>query len=373
MPDPSRENRREDNTEADPWTRFCRELERAGQVLARETTPRDEISLAEGYRHLVRLIRDGFDMTCEFGGERPRIFPMVGATLLTEGVTPDARYHHAFIDGAATHFVTGQRGTAPFIEFSTYTGRTGLHPTHELVGSLTEHDLVVAEDGSFELVLSPREQPGNWIRTDAETRRLFIRQYAHDWSSTTSATYAIRREGARGHPPPLTLARVQDALERTASYVREAPLFWAGISDYWARTAVNRIVPQETADDRTDVTVPSGHRFACGWFELGPDEALVVDFSPGEVPFWGLCLTSYWYEPLCWDEGGSNLNDHTATREPDGSVRAVVAPRPPGLPNWLDTRGHRQGTVVFRWSRTTEPVPAFESRVVKVDELRSGS
>ncbi len=358
----------------DPWSRFCRELERAGQVLARETTPRDELTLAEGYRHLVRLIRDGFDMTCEFGDpQHPRIFPMVGATLLTEGVTPDARYHHAFIDGAATHRVTGRRGTAPLIEFSTYTGRTGLHAGHELVGSLTERDLVVADDGSFEVVLGPDEHPGNWIRTDGETRRLFIRQYAHDWSATTSASYAIRREGAAEAPAPLELARVRDALERTAAYVRAAPLFWAGISDYWARSAVNVIVPQDSADDRTDVTVPTGHRFACGWFQLEPDEALEVRFAPTPVPFWGLGLTSYWYEPLCWEEGGSNLNDRTAAREADGSVRAVIAARPPGTPNWLHTRGHREGTVVFRWSRSVDPLPEFATRVVKVDELRSGS
>ncbi len=358
--------------ETDAWGRFCDELKEAGRVLSRDTTPHDELTRAEGYRHLVRLIRDGFDMTCEFGDElHPRIFPMVDATLLTEGVTPDARYHHAFIDGAATHRVTGSRGTAPLIEFSTYTGRTGLHATHELVGSLTERDLAVAGDGSFEVVLSPDEHPGNWIRTDASTKRLFIRQYAHDWRETTSATYAIRREGVTAPPLPLRLERVRRALERTASYVRRAPPFWAGISDYWASTAVNRIVPQESADERTDVTVPTGHRFACGYFRLEPDEALELRFAPVPVPYWGLCLTSYWYEPLAWEQAGSAINDRSAIRGADGSVRAVVAARDPGCPNWLDTKGHREGTMVFRWSRSREPLPVFTTRLARVDELRA--
>ena len=41
------------------WARFCRELERAGGVLLRDAIAKDELSRAEGYRHLVRMIRAG--------------------------------------------------------------------------------------------------------------------------------------------------------------------------------------------------------------------------------------------------------------------------------------------------------------------------
>ncbi|HEY8060131.1 MAG TPA: hypothetical protein VID94_15315, partial [Acidimicrobiales bacterium] len=45
----------------------------------------------------------------------------------------------------------------------------------------------------------------------------------------------------------------------------------------------------------------------------------------------------------------ATLNCHSATLEADGSVRFVVAHRDPGIPNWLDTAGHRHGTVGVRW------------------------
>jgi len=354
----------------DPWARFCDELKRAGEVLRRPGMPDDDITRAEGLRHLVRLIRDGFEMTCEYAHpEHPVIYPMASETLVTELVSPDARYHHAFLDGSGTHRITGSRGTAPFIEFSTYTGRTALHPSHERTGSITEHDLIVDDHGRFEIVLSPETHPGNWIRTDVETRRLFIRQYAHDWAKTETATYAVCREDIDAPRPPLTLAEVVRGLERTADYVRSAPPIWAGISDYWAGFSVNEIVSQEDADSKTDITVPSGHRFAGGYFRLADDEALVVEFRPEAVPYWGLELTNYWCEPLSWPDTRSRLNSETAVYERDGSVRAVICGRRPAVSNWIDTAGHREGTVVFRWSRTNAPMPAFETRVVGIGEL----
>jgi hypothetical protein len=45
-----------------------------------------------------------------------------------------------------------------------------------------------------------------------------------------------------------------------------------------------------------------------------------------------------------------------------------VAARDPGHPNWLDTCGHRRGTMCVRWIRAkSHPDP--EARVAKLAEL----
>lgn len=356
------------------WEQFCDELKRAGAVLRRKAPATDGLTLAEGYRHLVRMIRAGFEVAGEFGDPRhPELFPMATRTMLSEGVTSDARYHQAFIDGAAPHRITGDRGTAPLIEIGVYTGRRGFHPTSELTACLTERELVVEPDGRFAVTLGPDERPGNWIRTDGGTRYLFIRQYAHDWSTTRSATFHLRREDASGPRPPLALGEVRSALERTAAFVQHAPAFWADISDYWSERAVNRIVPQEDADAKTNITVPSGHRFACGYFRLEADQALVVTFRPSETPYWGLHLDNYWYETLSWGDTRSQLNNRTATYEADGAVRVVISERKPGAGagsfNWLETQGHRQGSIVFRLSRSDAAMPGFATQLVDVAEL----
>ena len=50
------------------------------------------------------------------------------------------------------------------------------------------------------------------------------------------------------------------------------------------------------------------------------------------------------------------MNAHTAVPDADGGVTIVVAARDPGRPNWLETAGHRVGTMCFRWIGAKEIV-----------------
>jgi hypothetical protein len=49
-------------------------------------------------------------------------------------------------------------------------------------------------------------------------------------------------------------------------------------------------------------------------------------------------------------------------------VHIVVAHRDPGLDNWIDTAGHRRGTMCLRWvGADTHPQPS--TRVIAIDDL----
>jgi hypothetical protein len=52
-------------------------------------------------------------------------------------------------------------------------------------------------------------------------------------------------------------------------------------------------------------------------------------------------------------------------------VRVVIAHEDPGVPNWLDTCGHRQGAMCWRWIRAAEH-PTPRTRVVRLAELARG-
>ena len=71
----------------------------------------------------------------------------------------------------------------------------------------------------------------------------------------------------------------------------------------------------------------------------------------------------------------SRVNSATATARPDGSIRVIVAHADPKLPNWIETIGHRFGTMCFRWVRPEMPEgvepPIPTCRVVKHAELAS--
>lgn len=355
------------------WDEFCESLKAAGEIFRREETPRDDQTLAEGHRYLVRLLRAGFENVYEMADTaRPVLSPMVGPLLQYEGTTSDARYLHGFIDGTRSYRITGTRGEAPLIEVGVYTGKQGIHPESHLLASLTEESLEVEPDGSLDVWLGSAPRSGNWICTDERARYVMIRQYAPEWSGRKLGVFQIECEGEVGPAPIPNLERLKLALADTASFVRNASELWAGISDYWAGFAVNQFVAQLDADARTDIAPPSGHHFSCGYFRIAPDEALLVRFHPtdhGNAAYWSLGLANYWYETIGWGLEASQLNSGTAQVEADGSVSAVIAHADPGRPNWIDPQGHREGTLIFRWSRSSAAVPPIETRLVRLDRL----
>ena len=106
-----------------------------------------------------------------------------------------------------------------------------------------------------------------------------------------------------------------------------------------------------------------------GYFDLAPDEALVVEVTPPECDYWMIALHNHWMETLDYTHHQITLNSRSSVLEDDGSVRWVVAHEDPGVPNWLDTAGHQRGTVGVRWvgPDVADILPA--TRVVKVSEL----
>lgn len=347
------------------WEEFCERLKAAGAVLARPTTPQDDLTQAEGLRKLARMIRMGLEATLEYGHTAfPEVYALVTPTTLGEGETSDARYYQAMIDGRRSYRLSGHRGEAPFIELTAYAGKIGLDSHSAQVGALTERDLTVTPEGRYEIILSPDPHPGNWLRTTPETSCLFIRQYAHDWSRTRGATFDIQPLGTGGERPNVTLAEVVEALPRTAAYVARSTAIWAAIVDQARQAPPNRFVP--FIEKEPSPEMPTGHRFSSGHFRLAPDEGLEVSFRPAEVPYWGMDITNYWFEPMSYGTPSSHVNNHTAVLEADGSTRIVIAARRPDARNWIDTRGHREGMMMLRWSRTALPVPAIESRVIRL-------
>ncbi len=105
------------------------------------------------------------------------------------------------------------------------------------------------------------------------------------------------------------------------------------------------------------------------YFDLADDEALVVEFTPPGCEYWMIALHNHWMETLDYVHHQSTLNCHSAKLEADGSVRFVICQRDPGTPNWLDTAGHRRGTVGVRWvgPDVVDVIPS--TRVVKVASL----
>jgi hypothetical protein len=111
-------------------------------------------------------------------------------------------------------------------------------------------------------------------------------------------------------------------------------------------------------------------RYYHSYWQLAADEALVITVKPPPCQHWNFQLNNHWMESLDYRYFQVHVNDHSATYEADGSVRIVVAHEDPHHPNWLQTVGHPQGTMCFRWFHAAHH-PAPQTRVVKLADLRA--
>ncbi len=120
----------------------------------------------------------------------------------------------------------------------------------------------------------------------------------------------------------------------------------------------------------------STNLYAGGVFDLGPDEALVIESRIKVAPrYIGFQLGNLWGESLEYASQITSLNGWQSHVDPDGVIRLVVAHRDPGVPNWLDTAGHAQGFLSPRWAYSEQPPveqwPVITATKLRFDEIRA--
>ena len=114
--------------------------------------------------------------------------------------------------------------------------------------------------------------------------------------------------------------------------------------------------------------------YSLGAFELAPDEALVVAGRSPRCTYWGVQLWNRYMQSLDYRHHRVSLNGVQAALETDGSFRVVIAERDPGIANWLQTAGYREGLFFCRWLQAEEMPNPLSTEVVRISDLsqRSG-
>jgi hypothetical protein len=195
--------------------------------------------------------------------------------------------------------------------------------------------------------------PGDWLPMRTETSQLMIRELLLDRRRQRSAEFTIERITGGDVPSVLDADDFARRLARAGDYVEGAiAQFLEWTKDLASRP--NRIdpLPEHLASGaRGD---PFTHYYG-GYFALAPGDALVVKLTPPACDYWNIQLCNHWLESLDYARHVVSLNHHTTARRPDGSVRIVIADQEPGVPNWLDTAGHRRGCIIMRQVGTPKP------------------
>ena len=105
-------------------------------------------------------------------------------------------------------------------------------------------------------------------------------------------------------------------------------------------------------------------------FELDDGEALIIETElPAVRPYWNIQLNDPYFNAVEYVYRLSSLNGATAKISTDGKLRAVISLDDPGVPNWLDPAGYKQGTIYGRWyDCDSNPMPTIKR--VTLAELR---
>jgi len=341
------------------WDGYLDSLKAAGEQIFRQTSPTDEVTQAEGLRHLSRLVRLGLASAVEFADpDFPVLARYVDEVTKFGCDNPDTIYQRALLNPAREYCITGVRGSIDYLSF--ITAKPGENGRSQQIAHLDTKALKLRPDGTFEIQLSREPKGENWLAMDAETRSVSVRQTYLDRRVETPAQLTIRAAGEPLTPPPLTLDKIRTQLEAARGFT----LYCATLFTNWTEGYLAHPNALPPADQEACLRAggdPNIYFYRSFW-RLGPDEALVMRIPRiPECDTWNLQVDNYWQESMDYRYFKSNVNKHTASGDPDGSVTVVIAHRDPGHPNWLSTAGHECGHFAMRWIRAAEHVDPVTS------------
>ena len=344
------------------WAHLLGKLERATQIVQSDPASRNAVDLASGMRHLLVLLATGADEALRFDPD-PILSVQRASTndIITWGMEcPDCIYTQAKLHGGESYRLFGNRGTARYVGLQTMDGIVST--ANELVD-----ELEVDADGNFEVILSRDERDGNWMRIEGDAPTLTVRHFFYDWDSEVQSSLRIERLGDAVERTKATASPdvlVSRQLVALGDFVHDNLQFFL---QFGGAAPANGFLP---AIDRTAMGAAAENRPVIGRWELGPDEALILEVEPPQGVYWSYSLGNPWWETIHYGRHQSSLNGHQAVVDSDGLVRVALCERDPGVANWLDTAGHSNGAMILRCVRTTT-APTPNARVVAFDDIAS--
>jgi hypothetical protein len=348
------------------WADFAAAITRVGEELKRPDVPQSPIDQAAGFRHLFAMVGNGINQALMPADPLAPTFGTFNRTdVFKWGLDcPDAAYLTTAIRGDLTYRVTGNAGTVRYFSFQANTGMAN----H---GNIRNDELTTDANGDFELWISPDEHEGNWLQTPPETNLLITRQFFSDWDNEQRASFKIELVSdlpadADTDVLVATPDRVVQQLDAVGKWLEANIKFWNDVE------SLGQAGKHNAFDDATVKSEMGGAQEninAWGHYDLGPDEAMIVEATPSPAVYWSLHIGNFWWESLDYAARHTSLNDSQAVLDSDGVFRTVVAHHDPGVPNWLDTMGHTKGPLLFRWV-VAEHGPATTTKVIPFAEIR---
>ena len=347
--------------EARSWRDLLAGLERLGDSVRASSPAGDPAVESEGFLHLAEQLLCWLEWSVGYGNAAEPAFQRQN-DLVTPwgGPNADNVYRHARVSPRFTYVVRGRMNSCE--EFALAIREGFRHTdTPGTLAELTASDIGIGPDDEFTLLLGGRGSEPNRIPLPEGSVMCSVREYYFDWQESEPATWTIERDAGVPTATPSFDDQMEEALELTEQSLR-----------YWADYMHSARARQEDNAFGSKVDVPRGlqiSQFLFCFYELGPNEALVVETQTPDARYWSFQLYGLeYFRPL--DIGRpTSLNPRQIARADGDRVRLVVAHQDPGVPNWLDTMGRGTGLLNYRhfWGA---PLPSPRTRIVPIADVR---
>jgi hypothetical protein len=368
---------RDDEALRSAWRLFCERLQAAGDRVFKDYNPPTPLHRTDAFRFLTQNLGQAFDLGLETKDTRyPVLHAFVTPFCKLGGDCADFVYQQAWIDGESVYKISGNRGTARFLNFTVQGPRPEKQPgtdrpsLSEPFGDIPETNLFGPEletqwDGGFELYIGgPRRGP-NWLPTTPGSRKLFLRQGFDRWSELP-ARLRIERVGMTEPRPVPTPELMVQAMDWAGRFVTGLMNDWpdhpynysGGVVD---GVNVNAFPPESKGDATSDRR--RGRAAANMCWQLASDEALIIEFNSHDglwmMTNMGVFFNSmdYLYRPVSYTPSRTKVDG-------DGKIRLILCHDDPGYHNWMDTQQFERGNVTYR-NLMSEAQTVFRTRLVK--------
>jgi hypothetical protein len=208
------------------------------------------------------------------------------------------------------------------------------------------------EGGRFHL----RSEPGSRMQ-------VYTRDSQRDWRQVPAQVTVRRLDAPAGHSP-----RSEDDI--AAAIVADMPAwvkFWSGFKDdFLGHPEPNGLVGPNGRDGGWGY-------LAGGRFRIADDEVLLVTADPAGSYYTGFQISDPWTVSPDPMTRLVSLNSAQAAPNADGTLTFALAAIDPGIANWIDTTGLREGWMLLRWQGVPAGADAGtfirETRVIALDAV----
>ena len=255
------------------------------------------------------------------------------------GDSPDRAYRGVTVDPAYRYEISGKRSTPGplYISFESLPRPAfwGLPP----LAMISSQDIDFAADGSFKVSVdaTPADGRRNHLQMPPGTGMLLLRDTIPDWKNQLPNQLTMTRVDKAAAKPRSRDAMVKESAVLMDEAITASLKYFDGI---WKRKT-----------NQLDVFVrPLGWGLLCvNRFSLQDDEAMVITLDPQSAQYLSIQVMDPWLRSAVYHHRTTSMNNFQARANADGSVTYVMSVKDPGVYNWIDTGGLRDGIAVVRW------------------------